>query len=1045
VVDLLDDDEDDDLAPQCSHLVLPHVPDVFVGGGGDAEAPLKVLCLDISPSGNVLVTGCEDGVARVWRFGDQDGVFVNKTAAGGAVAHSTRATAGAHKMRPMESALQSLESLVSAEEFTKMSLVARHMLQRLEGHVSPVTDIRLSAQGDRLVTGSAQDGSVRIWSLSRDYLKCTHIVLNLAEEDDEVAQSFQTRVRGKNVRGNKSQVYNVGWTADDLRVVTIQSVPSRPNLTHVGSGPPKLMTRLKVWDSTTGDLLRVIWSVSSSPCSVLLLHPLDPQIALTAGEDGLVNVWNLDLECIVSRCSLLYDDGTPAHVVDASYSPDGTRVVATDMIGRVTYLSLDDPARYKGSVLTEQYFSTDYANILLDDDGFAIDEGTQLPVQEAPVGLLCRLDGSAYETQPSASSFATYPPPLSDREVRARLDAVIDLREQLGRTMDRAFAVFSRNKNRGRAPKRYRNSKTSRPRSEQMGGFSSSPATQSRYKEFDLSQYQPSSDDSALDSDWDRAADEQERRRMHSSSAGPATSRVRSSRVASNSQRRGGNIHDLRSVRTSGSHRSSGDGFGSNVHSFSSLRRSSRSRGGSNLSSHSDLYDDEDDDDNRGASRGSSSGRAQRAAQRSEKRSRLATVRDQDEDEDSGDTEELLDEDAAGSSTDSELGEERAHPTRRSQRQKKRPSHGNGSSSSRNSSRRDVVVRSDDDEEEEIGHTESNSYVPVRRAVKLAWRGSTSKNGLHTLPQGAIVDRQWVLGDTVSEAQYSPQVGDKVVYLPQGHLELLSAFPESSSPPWLSFPSKWPLVECEVRAVQYRLPSEQELKFCPSVIVRLTLSILRVPIRNQFQSSGLYYLELAEAARATRNSTHKEHTFTVSLRSCHVPEFVIPSHLFLRSVRNPWVEGMRIDVQYKERCGETGEVTFKPYSGTVTALVNRAQEWPGSPWEALEVRWDETETGELSVDRIGLWEATPQFEADTPYQQARDKFISPLLPVETCERIAVEVGALMEQGGAAFAQFMHDVDRQAFEQYYCIIAAPMCVDLILRRLRGGYYRQVGFD
>jgi hypothetical protein len=30
---------------------------------------VRVTCLDISPAGGILVTGCEDGVARVWAFG----------------------------------------------------------------------------------------------------------------------------------------------------------------------------------------------------------------------------------------------------------------------------------------------------------------------------------------------------------------------------------------------------------------------------------------------------------------------------------------------------------------------------------------------------------------------------------------------------------------------------------------------------------------------------------------------------------------------------------------------------------------------------------------------------------------------------------------------------------------------------------------------------------------------------------------------------------------------------------------------------------------
>lgn len=36
-----------------------------------------------------------------------------------------------------------------------------------------------------------------------------------------------------------------------------------------------------------------------------------------------------------------------------------------------------------------------------DSDGFAIDVGTQLPVHEAPLGPLCRYDGTPLENQPS--------------------------------------------------------------------------------------------------------------------------------------------------------------------------------------------------------------------------------------------------------------------------------------------------------------------------------------------------------------------------------------------------------------------------------------------------------------------------------------------------------------------------------------------------------------------------------------------------------------------------------------------------------------------
>ena len=51
-------------------LLLPHVQDASFQTNQEGD-PLKVNCLDISPVGDIIVTGCEDGVARVWRFGDR--------------------------------------------------------------------------------------------------------------------------------------------------------------------------------------------------------------------------------------------------------------------------------------------------------------------------------------------------------------------------------------------------------------------------------------------------------------------------------------------------------------------------------------------------------------------------------------------------------------------------------------------------------------------------------------------------------------------------------------------------------------------------------------------------------------------------------------------------------------------------------------------------------------------------------------------------------------------------------------------------------------
>jgi hypothetical protein len=82
--------------------------------------------------------------------------------------------------------------------------------------------------------------------------------------------------------------------------------------------------------------------------------------------------------------------------------------------------------------------------------------------------------------------------------------------------------------------------------------------------------------------------------------------------------------------------------------------------------------------------------------------------------------------------------------------------------------------------------------------------------------------------DAVVDHQYCPQMGDRVIYFPQGHREILSQFVENTIPPWQDkelFVQRWPLVECEVTGIQFEFPTEQEHKFCNSVVVVVRLGV----------------------------------------------------------------------------------------------------------------------------------------------------------------------------------------------------------------------------
>jgi hypothetical protein len=94
---------------------------------------------------------------------------------------------------------------------------------------------------------------------------------------------------------------------------------------------------------------------------------------------------------------------------------------------------------------------------------------------------------------------------------------------------------------------------------------------------------------------------------------------------------------------------------------------------------------------------------------------------------------------------------------------------------------------------------------------------------------GTDIDREWLQIDKQVETQYCPQIGDRVVYFPQGHSALLSEFPARDRLlPWNSFHARWPVVECEVREISFDFPPTAELRRCQSVVATITLAIVKV-------------------------------------------------------------------------------------------------------------------------------------------------------------------------------------------------------------------------
>ena len=143
--------------PSKASLNLPHV-DVHDDGNEHGQmSRINIECLDVSPQGNMIATGCSDGTAHVW-------------------------TMEPNKSSPMALNIPALKDTLTPHRYRAIETTALHRPMRLEGHMTAVTKISFSNSGDRVVTGSHKDGAARVWAFNSKWDRYEHFVINLTME-----------------------------------------------------------------------------------------------------------------------------------------------------------------------------------------------------------------------------------------------------------------------------------------------------------------------------------------------------------------------------------------------------------------------------------------------------------------------------------------------------------------------------------------------------------------------------------------------------------------------------------------------------------------------------------------------------------------------------------------------------------------------------------------------------------------------------------------------------------------------------------------------
>ena len=219
------------------------------------------------------------------------------------------------------------ESVLTSDKEGAVDPTEINLVPMTGGHLHDVTSCAFSNSGELLLT-SSRDGQAKIWERGYRHetvvgkkgkpldktkqpgVGCWKVRAVLTTPADVEALRRQARARRGPVVYAVEQAV---WSSDDQYVLTAMS-----DFT------------VRVWSVAGGTLVHTM-RLHTNKVHVLQCHPHDSRIAMSAGHDGVVAVWDV----VSGRCVRTYDGGEfDTLVLDGSWSPCGTSIVVSDEKGQ---------------------------------------------------------------------------------------------------------------------------------------------------------------------------------------------------------------------------------------------------------------------------------------------------------------------------------------------------------------------------------------------------------------------------------------------------------------------------------------------------------------------------------------------------------------------------------------------------------------------------------------------------------------------------------------------------------------------------------------
>lgn len=181
-----------------------------------------------------------------------------------------------------------------------------HELSKLTGHRNDIHLMQFSRCGTRLATG-ARDGTIKLWRQAARKAATSAagaagiggvhwVELHSFFCPPDIDEIQRAKLRRRPLQ--QPSINQVLWTCDDTQTVAA-----------VSDGT------IRVWNASSGTLVHIL-RAHTAQAQVLECHPTDRRLAVTAGYDGLVVLWDIESGRCLKRMSTVYTfptvPGTPA-------------------------------------------------------------------------------------------------------------------------------------------------------------------------------------------------------------------------------------------------------------------------------------------------------------------------------------------------------------------------------------------------------------------------------------------------------------------------------------------------------------------------------------------------------------------------------------------------------------------------------------------------------------------------------------------------------------------------------------------------------------